>query len=174
MRRIIAALILCIFWLAGPAAAATRIDDPKAFITKVYADLMKGQTETGANLDESVDPPDDIYTPALQKAFDDEDKDANGDLGRLDFFFWVNGQDWKLKDVEVTERTVWRRPDRRVVAVSFVNFDQENSLLFYFQKIGGRWLIDDVESIDMGDGAGAEGSDWTLSLILKYAREEEE
>ncbi|MDB5471695.1 MAG: hypothetical protein JWR84_3255 [Caulobacter sp.] len=173
MRRIIAALIFGLFCLAQPASAATRIDDPKAFITQVYADLMKGQTDTGANLDESVDPPGDIYTPALAKAFADEKREADGELGRLDFFFWVNGQDWKLKDVEITERTVWRRPDRRVVAVGFVNFDQENNLVFYFQKVGGRWLIDDVESIDMGDGAGAEGSDWTLSLILKYSREEE-
>lgn len=172
MRRIIAALILGMLFVSAPAFAATRIDDPKAFIAKVYADLAKGQTATGAS-DEAIDPPDDIYTPALQKAFDDEDKDANGDLGRLDFFFWVNGQDWLLKDVEVTERSVWRRPDRKVVAVSFVNFDQPNSLLFYFQKTGGRWLIDEVESIDMGDGAAVEGSDWTLSVILKYAREEE-
>lgn len=177
MRRIIAALISSLilgpFFASGPAAAATRIEDPKAFITRVYAGLMKGQTDTGANLDESVDPPDDIYTPALAKAFAEEKRDSDGELGRLDFFFWVNGQDWKLKDVEVTERSVWKRPDRRVVAVGFVNFDQENNLLFYFQKVGDRWLIDDVESVDMSDGAGAEGSAWVLSLILKYAREEE-
>ena len=171
MRRIIAALIFGLFWLAQPAGAATRIDDPKAFITQVYADLMKGQTETGANLDESVDPPDDIYTPALKKAFDDEKRDSAGELGRLDFFFWVNGQDWRLSEVEVSERSVWKRPDRKVVAVSFKNFDQDNSLLFYFQKVGGRWLIDDVESLDVVEGD--EGYSWVLSLILKYAREEE-
>eukprot|EP01030_Chromulinospumella_sphaerica_P027855 gene27855-28147_t len=143
MRRIIAALILFAFCLGQPASAATRIDDPKAFITQVYADLMKGQTETGADLDKSVDPPGDIYTPALAKAFADEKRDAAGELGRLDFFFWVNGQDWKLSEVEVTERSVWKRPDRKVVAVSFKNFDQDSSLLFYFQKVGGSWLIDD-------------------------------
>ncbi|WGM38302.1 hypothetical protein [Caulobacter sp. NIBR1757] len=170
MRRIIAALILLVFWVAGPASAATRIDDPKAFIAKAYADLSKGQTESGAG-DEAVDPPDDIYTPALKKAFDDEDRDAAGDLGRLDFFFWVNGQDWRLSEVEVSERSVWRRPDRRVVAVSFRNFDQDNSLLFYFQKAGDRWLIDDVESLDVVEGE--DGYAWVLSLILKYAREAE-
>lgn len=171
MRRIIAALIFGVFWLAQPALAATRIDDPKAFITQVYADLMKGQTATGADLDRSVDPPDDIYTPALAKAFADEKRDAAGELGRLDFFFWVNGQDWKLSEVEVTERSVWKRPDRKVVGVSFRNFDQDSSLLFYFQKVGSRWLIDDVESLDLVEGD--EGYAWVLSLILKYAREEE-
>ncbi|MDO9336274.1 MAG: hypothetical protein EON95_10945 [Caulobacteraceae bacterium] len=170
MRRIIAALLFGLIWLAQPAAAATRIDDPKAFIAQVYADLAKGQTETGAG-DLSIDPPDDIYTPALAKAFADEKREAAGDLGRLDFFFWVNGQDWRLADVEVTERSVWRRPDRKVVAASFRNFDQNSSLLFYFQKVGGRWLIDDVESLDVIEGD--EGYAWTLSLILKYAREEE-
>jgi hypothetical protein len=172
MRRIIAALILGVFWLAQPAVAATRIDDPKAFITQVYADLMKGQSETGADLDKAHEPPEDsIYTATLQKAFDDERRDSAGELGRLDFFFWVNGQDWKLSEVEVTERSVWKRPDRRVVAVSFKNFGQDSSLLFYFQKSGARWLIDDVESLDVTEGE--EGSAWVLSLILKYAREEE-
>ncbi len=169
MRRIIATLIFGLVWLAQPAAAATRIDDPKTFITQVYAGLMKGQTETGSS-DEATDPPDDIYTPALAKAFADETRESAGDLGRLDFFFWVNGQDWRLADVEITERGVWRRPDRKVVAASFKNFDQENSLVFYFQKVGGRWLIDDVESIDVVEGE--EGYAWTLSLILKYARED--
>jgi hypothetical protein len=171
VRRIIAALILGLFFVSGPAAAATRIDDPKAFITRVYAGLMKGQTDIGGSLEESIDPPDDIYTPALQKAFDDEDKDSNGEIGRLDFYFWVNGQDWKLSNVEVTERSVWKRPDRKVVAVGFRNFDQESNLLFYFQKVGGRWLIDDVESLDIIKGE--EGYAWVLSLILKYAREED-
>lgn len=170
MRRIIAALIFGAFCLAQPALAAPRPTEPQAIVAEVYARLMLEQEKPPEVLD-SYNPPNDLYTPALAKAFADEKRDAAGDLGRLDFFFWVNGQDWKLADLEISERSVWRRPDRRVVAVAFSNFGQENSLLFYFQKVGGRWLIDDVESLDVVEGD--EGYAWTLSLILKYAREEE-
>lgn len=170
MRRIIAALIYGILCLAPPVLAAPRPAEPQAIVADVYARLMLEQEKPPEMLD-SYNPPDDLYTPALAKAFADEKRDAAGDLGRLDFFFWVNGQDWKLSDLSISERSVWRRPDRRVVAVGFTNFGQENSLLFYFQKVGGRWLIDDVESLDVVEGD--EGHAWTLSLILKYAREAE-
>ena len=171
MRRIIAALIFGAFCLVPPALAAPRPSEPQAIVADVYARLMLEQDRPTDTLADPYNPPGDLYTPALAKAFADEKRDAAGELGRLDFFFWVNGQDWKLADLEITERSVWRRPDRRVVAVAFTNFGQENSLLFYFQKIGGRWLIDDVESLDVVEGD--EGYAWTLSLILKYAREEE-
>lgn len=170
MRRIIAALIFGALCLAQPAEAAPRPSEPQAIVADVYAHLMIEQDKPAEAL-ETYNPPNDLYTPALARAFAEEKRDAAGDLGRLDFFFWVNGQDWKLADLSISERSVWRRPDRRVVAVAFSNFGQDNSLLFYFQKVGGRWLIDDVESLDVVEGD--EGHPWTLSLILKYAREEE-
>ena len=171
MRRIIASLIFGAFCLAQPALAAPRPTEPQAIVADVYAHLMIEQDRPTDALLDRYNPPNDLYTPALAKAFAEEKRDAAGDLGRLDFFFWVNGQDWKLADLSISERSVWRRPDRRVVAVAFSNFGQENSLLFYFQKVGGRWLIDDVESLDVTPGD--EGDAWVLSLILKYAREEE-
>ena len=170
MRRIIAALIFGAFFLSGPVLAAPRPSEPQAIVADVYAHLILEQEKPTDTVLETYNPPDDLYAPALAKAFAEEKREAAGDLGRLDFFFWVNGQDWKLADLSITERSVWRRPDRRVVAVAFTNFGQENSLLFYFQKIGGRWLIDDVESLDVVEGD--EGYAWTLSLILKYARED--
>jgi hypothetical protein len=175
MRRLILVILTLVLpslglaAMAGAASAATRIDDPKAFIAGIYDRLAKDQEDVDARAD--FEPPSDIWTPALARDWAEEEKARNGELGRLDFFFWVNGQDWKLSGIEVADRTVWRRPDRRVVTVSYRNFDQENLLEFYFQKVGGRWLIDDVQSIDVVEGE--EGSAWTLSLILKYAREEE-
>ncbi|HYE46982.1 MAG TPA: hypothetical protein VEA44_14560 [Caulobacter sp.] len=170
MRRIIAALLFSLLGLAS-AAAAPRDAEPKVIVAEVYAALVKEQGRPTDDMGPGYNPPDDIYAPALAKAFKDEDADRGDEIGRLDFFYWVNGQDWELTGIEIEERTVWRRPDRRVVTVAFQNFGEENLLAFYFQKIGGRWLIDDVESIDVVEGEG--GSDWTLSLILKYAREEE-
>jgi len=171
MRRIIAALFFSLLAVAPAARAAPRDAEPKVIIADIYAALIKEQNRPAGDEGPAYNPPDDLYTPALAQAFKDEDRDRGDELGRLDFFFWVNGQDWQLSGVEIEQRTVWRRPDRRVVTVAFRNFDQESLLAFYFQKIGGRWLIDDVESIDVVEGE--EGYDWTLSLILKYAREEE-
>jgi hypothetical protein len=168
MRSFLLALALFSLLASGPAAAATRISDPAGFLRQVYGHFIADQT--AADPAKDYNPPEDIYSPALQAAWDQEQKESGDDLGRLDFYFWVNAQDWELKSLKIAERTVWKRPDRRVVGVSFDNFGQPSHLEFYFQKIDGRWLIDDVASLPVT--AGEEGpSAWTLSLILKYARE---
>jgi hypothetical protein len=48
-------------------SAATRIDDPKTFVTDVYRRLIA--TRSG---DSSYTPPDDIYSPRLAKLFRDD------------------------------------------------------------------------------------------------------
>ncbi|MCE3289184.1 MAG: hypothetical protein K0R83_1196, partial [Caulobacter sp.] len=83
MRRIIAALIFGAFCLAQPALAASRPTEPQAIVADVYARLILEQEKPPEMLD-SYNPPGDLYTPALAKAFADEKRDAAGDLGRLD------------------------------------------------------------------------------------------
>lgn len=165
MRLFAALLTLLLAMTALPAAAATKITDPKAFVADVYARLAKDQDKLDVKL--GYGPPEDIYTPRLEGLWAEEIKDADGELGRLDFFFWVNGQDWKLSDVAVTERTMAGHKDRKIVTVDFKNFDSSNALDFYFDRVGDRWLIDDVSSTPVPSG-DKPGESWTLSLILKY------
>ena len=57
---------------------------PETFVTDVYRRLIA--TRPG---DSSYTPPDDIYSARLAKLFRDNRRKAKGEVGCLDFFFWV-------------------------------------------------------------------------------------
>ena len=106
-------------------AAATKIDDPAKFVSGVYAKMAKS-TDYSA--------PDDIYTPRLQSLFAIEKKDSGGEVGRLDFDFWSNSQDWELKDIKVKEEPVELAKDREIVTAIFKNIGRPEEIHFYFEK----------------------------------------
>jgi hypothetical protein len=144
--------ILAFLMLAAlPAQAGT---DPVAFVTAGYKMLA-------ANKASPADQPAQSFaTPRLKALFDLETHDANGEVGRLDFDYWTNAQDWKLSDVAVKGVPVESAKDREVVIATFRNLGKKQEIHFYFEKIASRWLLDDVRSVT--------GETWTLSLILKY------
>ena len=137
----------------APAPARTMlITDPKAFVTEVYANLAKNS---------GYAPPDNVYTPRLQSLWTKMVQETPQDeVGAIDFEPWTNAQDWELKNVVVTEAPVDHHDDRKIVIANFRNADRNETVVFYFEKFGGAWLLDDMSS------GGAEG--WTLSLLLKY------
>ena len=99
LRILFLALPASAFLATFPLAATTRIDDPVAFVRGVYAHFVGAQGRGPV-----YDAPQDIYTPRLSKLLeDDRKKTPAGDEGCLDFVFWLNGQDWKLTKIEVTE-----------------------------------------------------------------------
>ncbi|HEY0105981.1 MAG TPA: hypothetical protein VGB91_07845 [Rhizomicrobium sp.] len=131
------------------AGAATRIDDPLKFVKAVYATTV-GKTP----------PPDDIYTPRLDALFKLDAKEAGGEVGRIDFDFWMNAQDGAISGVAVSGQPVENAPGRMVVIARFKNETTPNEIHFYFEKTPAGWKLDDARS--------ALGEPWTLSLILKY------
>jgi hypothetical protein len=137
------------------AAPAPKIDDPVAFVKEVYghyAAHKPGQDYTA---------PDDIYTPRLKALFVRDEKWAKGEVGCLEIDFWVNGQDYELKNVSVSSRPVAGHPDRMLVIATFLNLGTANEIHFDFQQIAGKWLLDDVHSV-----RGPVAERWTLSKIL--------
>lgn len=139
--------------LTALSAPTPPITDPKAFIANVYH---------GIHMENGYGVPDDVFTPHLAALFADMDRDTpKGEVGRLDFYFWVNGNDWELKeDAVVTAEPVEGNPGRQVITAKFVTIGHPQEMHFYFQRVGHRWLIDEVRSAlpDM----------WTLSTVLKY------
>ncbi len=129
-------------------AAATRIDDPKAFVSDVYRRLQSGH---------DYSPPDDIYTPRLAKLFRDDRRKAKGEVGCLEILFWINGQDYVIRDLTVTSAD--KDPDHKTVTAKFMNIDRREEIRFDFVRNGQRWLLDEVHS--------AAATPWTLSEILK-------
>jgi hypothetical protein len=96
----------------------------------------------------------------LAKLFRDDRRKSKGEVGCLDFFFWVNGQDWTITDLIVTSAD--QGPDRKITEeieaylLSSVDVD----------KFGGYswsgWPVDEVHS--------ASATPWTLSEILRCSQ----
>jgi len=133
----------------SPSQAATRIDDPVKFVTQVYATTVGKKPE-----------PDDIYSARLDALFKLDTKEAGGEVGRIDFDFWMNGQDGSISGVKITKAAVENAPGRLVVIATFKNEKTPNEIHFYFEKTAAGWKLDDARSLL--------GEQWTLSLILKY------
>jgi hypothetical protein len=45
--------------------------------------------------------------------------------------------------------------------------DADQTIIYFWERIGGLWYIDDIAGRTAGDPSG-----WTLSLILKYGHSE--
>lgn len=147
IRLLAAAAIAAI--LALPASAATKIDDPLKFVTAIYTTTVGKKPE-----------PDDIYSARLDALFKLDSKEAGGEVGRIDFDFWMNAQDGAIGGVTVTKAAVENAPGRMVVIAKFKNEKTPNDIHFYFEKTPAGWKLDDARSLL--------GEQWTLSLILKY------
>ena len=146
------AAALALAFTPRPAVAATVISDPAVFVQSVYARLAKGGDYI---------PPEDIYSPRLAALWAREAQEAHGEVGRIDFLFWIDAQDGTPSDLHIRTVPVEGRADRRIVVATFRNADRAEDLRFYFQRTAAGWKLDDVVDVK-----GA--SPWTLSVILKY------
>lgn len=134
------------------SAAPPGVNDPVIFVTDVYRHYVKAQSTHG-----DYTPSESIFTARLRKLVQDDRKRAKGEVGCLDFDFWVNGQDWTITKVDVKSGT--KSEDRWEVIATFVNLGSPEEIHFDFQRINGGWLLDDVRSV--------KGQRWILSAILK-------
>jgi hypothetical protein len=84
-----------------------------------------------------------IHSTRLQKLMAaDRKRTPKGDVGRLEFDPFVNGQDWEIKKLVVTETE--RKGDRATVRATFGNFDEPQEIEFQLVRRQQRWLIDEV------------------------------
>ena len=104
-------------------------------------------------------PPEDIYAPRLDKLIREDKRKSKGEVGCVDFVFWLNAQDWKITGLAITSSA--NGPDRQTVITKFRNSGEPQEMHFDFQRISGRWLLDDARSFS--------APPWTLSELLKCA-----
>ncbi len=149
MRNIIA-LFLALALSAGLAHAAAAPDsDPVSLIKAIYATY----------LDEHNDDPGlaHIYSKRLQALIDKDDKETpEGMVGRIDWDVFIDGQDWKLTELKISE--VSKSADKAAVRATFKNFDSASNMLFDLVREDGHWRVDDVEKTIPPR--------WTMSKIL--------
>jgi len=154
MRSVLPAVAVFSFSSVLTLSAATRIDDPKAFVTEVFRRLVASESTNY-----SYNPPEDIYTARLEKLIRDDKKKSKGEVGCVDFVFWINAQDWKITNVVIT--SVDQGQDKKTVIAKFRNSGEPQEMHFDFQRNAGRWLLDDAHSLS--------APPWTLSELLKCA-----
>jgi hypothetical protein len=139
MRKLLlAALIL----LAG-AVPALAFDTPEALLKALYAPY--GQKDFDwSTFDETK-----YRSNELNVLFAKDEKEADGEVGRLDFDPYVDGQDYQLTDMKFGAPTI--TGDKAVVHVMFKNMGDAEDLTFTFVKEADGWKIDDVSSKKTGD-----------------------
>ncbi len=141
------------------------IADPQAWVMNKYVGDEQAAARTPAAADGAPNSQKAEFSPRLRALFAEEEKYAGGEVGRLDFDFATGAQDDDISDVKVARRDT-DGAARRAVTATFVNMGKPVEVVYYFEKIGDAWFLDDVASPGYG---GADGTPpWTLSLVLKY------
>lgn len=140
----------------GKEAHISGVEDPELTVRNLYPEPPM--------LADGILP----LTPRLKDLFERDDRrvcELDTPIGRLDFDWVVNGQDFLISDVSVetveTYAGLADEPDRKVVIAKFKNFDTANELRYYWEKADDGWRLDDVASV-------SERFPWTLSLLLEY------
>jgi hypothetical protein len=139
----------------SPAEAKTEPSGAVALIASIY--------KTYTNLGEG-DPGQPglpgMYSKRLQALIDkDAAETPDGEVGRLDWDPFVDGQDWQLTGLKLAE--VYRSGDEARVRATFANFGEPRNILFNLVREDGQWRIDDI--------AETLKPRWTMSKILAGA-----
>lgn len=127
-------LAFLVLALLTTPALAQDFSDPRALLEALYAGY-------GPAYDY---PPDQapLRSERLNALYDRDLQQANGELGRIDFDPFVNGQDYAITGLEIGEP--YLAGGKAVVRVSFENFGTPNELGVLLVQEDGGWRIDDV------------------------------
>ena len=160
MRR----LLITVAAIAATIFPAFAYDTPAALLKALYTPYTTANYDWD-NWDESK-----LRSKELNALFDKDTKEANGDMGRLDFDPYIDGQDYQITDLKIGDATI--TGDTAKAEVTFKNFDSAEDLTFTLVKEADGWKIDDVSSsnkdypydlkaimtapLDTGDGGDAD------------------
>ncbi|CAN7492109.1 DUF3828 domain-containing protein [Devosia sp. LjRoot16] len=125
-------IVIAALLLVQPALAQS-FSEPKALLEALYA---------GYTLPNDY-PPDEtpLQSERLNGLFEKDQQEANGEIGRIDFAPYINGQDYQISDLAIGEP--YLAGGKAVVKVTFRNFDTPQELGFLLVNEDG-WKIDDV------------------------------
>ena len=135
MKRFLLALVA----LALTAFPAFAFDTPKDLLTALYAPYSKGDSFDWSKWDETK-----FRSKHLNALFAKDLKEAKGDVGRLDFDPYVDGQDYQITGLKIGDATITGTTAK--VEVTFKNFDTAEDLMFTLVKESDGWKVDDVVS----------------------------
>lgn len=127
-------LLFLAFSLAVTPVVAQGFTDPRALLGALYA-TYKSDAISG-------DPLTTFGSARLNTLYEKDAEEANGEVGRIDFDPFVNGQDYEISKLEIGE--AYYAAGKATVRVTFSNFDTSTELGFLLVQEDGGWKIDDV------------------------------
>ncbi len=133
--RLVRALSVLLFAGLPGLAQADGFSDPGKLVAALYAQYASDKQM-----------PDETFIRTLQSArlndlFDQDAQEANGEIGRIDFDPYVNGQDYQISKLKID--TPYLAGGKAIVHVTFDNSGTAQDLGFALVKEDG-WKIDDV------------------------------
>lgn len=140
----------------APAKAdAGGVADPVAFVRSQYDAYIRASADRGAAI------PDDrrALSEDLRESIARDRRQAGDMSPRLDFDYWIDGQDLNLTEVEIAELPATGE-GRRIVEAAF-DSGIPHRIRFHFKADGDRWFIDDIENVPEADQ-----EKWSLRDIL--------
>jgi hypothetical protein len=146
----IAAVALAAFALAAASPLGDADSDPEALITAIYqtyTDIAPGE--------DGVPNVEGVYSKRLQ-ALLDKDATPEGEVGRIDWDLFVDGQDWQLTELKIVP--VSQSATQAEVRATFKNFGEPRNILYALVPEDGHWRIDDIQETLKPR--------WTMSKIL--------
>jgi len=161
MRRAVALLLLLM--LGAPAAVAEDGSEPAAKTESgavaVVAAIYKTYTD---NHHDDPGPAGiaGVYSKRLQALIDkDEAETPAGEVGRMDWDPFVDGQDWEVTGLKISQ--IYQSGGEARVRAVFANFGEPRNIIFNLVREDGKWRIDDI--------AETLKPRWTMSKILTDA-----
>jgi hypothetical protein len=122
---------------------AFAYDQPRDVVMALYTPFLDAENW------EYTDPAP-LQSAGLNALIEQDRKDADGEIGRLDFDPYVVGQDFLLSDFEVG--AIEETSGTARITVTFRNFDAPETNVFTLIRETDGWKIDDVANLD-DDGA---------------------
>jgi len=150
MRIVVLALLAVVLRAASPPAGVDG--DPVALLTAIY----KTYTDIGPGED-GVPELSGVHNKRLQALIDKDEKETpEGDVGRIDWDLFVDGQDWQLTELKIVPAL--KEATRAEVRATFNNFGEPRDILYTLVLENGHWRIDDIQETLKPR--------WTMSKIL--------
>lgn len=141
MLRILITLAAALF-----ATQAVAYDDPLEAMKAFYAPYFSEPMDFSGQ--------DNLRSIGLQALYEADAAEADGEIGRIDFDPYIQGQDWDTEVVTIGLPTVTGGTAR--VEVEFTNFDRPIRLTYSLVLERDGWKVDDVYW--PADGEWPEGS----------------
>jgi hypothetical protein len=165
MRRALAPILFLLLALGAPAAMAEDDAEPAAKTetesgpVAFIAALYKSYTDIGPGEDGEPGLPG-MYSKRLQALIDkDEAETPAGEVGRMDWDPFVDGQDWEVTGLKILQ--VYQSGGEARVRAVFANFGEPRNIVFNLVREDGKWRVDDI--------AETLKPRWTMSKILTDA-----